>query len=83
MEFENQMRQEFPRRAKEGDLLFAFRRLRDHLEVGFTYRTELFAAAQLQARAVALQAVLERLVDRLRVREILRKGSPARAGAFI
>jgi len=50
-----------PTRAKEGDLLFAFRRVGKQLGLSLTYNTELFSPANIRKRAVALQENLERI----------------------
>jgi amino acid adenylation domain-containing protein len=60
IEFE---RQALPRRAKEADLVFAFERAANRLELILTYNTELFSLPNIWKRAASLQIILEGMVD--------------------
>jgi amino acid adenylation domain-containing protein len=56
-------REDIPRRAKEADLLFAFSRAGNRLSLVLTYNTELFSRSNIEKRAVALQGILESMVE--------------------
>ena len=63
---------ELPRRSKEGDLLFAFWRWADRLEIAVTYDTELFTPDRVRRFATGLRGTLEALVDERPIAEILK-----------